>query len=639
MQRRLEAEEWAAYARQLDAAGHAAWCELAGRYLAWATPPRIAATGDFAAGAVRWFADGMLDPTVSCLDRHLAGRAGDTALIAVGDDPDGIERWTFAQLHAAVCRAANTLAALGVRPGDAVGICLPTIPAAAVAMLACARLGAPHGVVFAGFGVDALAERWNDLGCRVVVTTDVVHRGGRTLPLKATVDAALARCPAVHAVLVVRREPGTSLVAGRDHDWDAALAAAAPTRPPAPGRGDRDLFVLHTSGSSGRPKGLVHGTAGFLLHAALTHQATTGYADGDRYACLADIGWITGHAYALYGPLANGAPVVLDEGTPLFPDARRYWRLVERLGLSVLFTVPTALRLIVAAGADTTGMDVSSLRLIACAGEILDPATVAWIATHLPGVRLVNIYGQTEGSGHLLAAQTGLVDSASPAVTPCLGIAAALVDTVGRDLVGAGSGRLVLRRPWPGLAHTMLGDHDRFVRTYLSAVPGAYLTGDLATRDDAGFYTLVGRDDEVVNVAGHRLAPAELEAVATDVPGVIDAIATGVPDAVRGHALVLFVIAADGAASGLCRRVHEQVRCRLGAFAAPKAVVLTSLLPRTRSGKPLRRLLRALVVGDDPGDCSTLADPAALDALRAAWSASAADRGQAASTTINPAAD
>lgn len=619
MQRRLTATEWAGYAERLEQDGDTTWLDLATRYLAWEAPPRSALTGSFSDGQVRWFADGLLDPTVSCLDRHLHARGDDTALIAVGDDPEAEVRWTFRELHAQVCRAANALAALGVGAGDAVGICLPTIPEAAVAMLACARLGAIHGVVFAGFGSEALGERWRDLECRVVITADVIRRGGRSIALKATVDAALAQCPAVHAALVVCRGDDVPWMTGRDHRWDVALANAAPQRPPHPRAGDTPLFVLHTSGSTGRPKGLVHGTAGFLLHAALTHQATTGYDDADRYACFADLGWITGHSYVLYGPLVNGAPVVLDEGTPLFPGPDRYARLIERLRLTILFTVPTALRLI--AGADARalqGIDVSTLRTITCAGEILEPAIHTWITRHLPHVRLVNIYGQTEGAGHLLAGTTGMTITQGVSVRPCLGISAALIDEQGQ-ISADNRGRLVLTRPWPGLALTVLGDHARFMQSYFTAIPGAYVTGDLATRDETGAYIVIGRDDDVVNVAGHRLAPAELETIARSVPGVVDAIAAGVPDELRGQALVVFVVAIPGSAEAIVEAVRGKIRQDLGPFATPRAIMPVRLVPRTRSGKPLRRLLTAVVTGSDPGDLSTLADAMALDVLREAW--------------------
>ena len=619
MQRRLAATEWVGYAERLEQDGAATWLDLATRYLTWETTPRTAMSGSFVDGQVRWFTDGMLDPTVSCLDRHLGARGDDTALIAVGDDPEAVVRWSFRDLHAQVCRAANALAALGVGADDAVGICLPTIPEAAVAMLACARLGAVHGVVFAGFGSEALGERWRDLGCRVVITADVIRRGGRCLALKATVDAALAQCPAVRTVLVVCRGDDVPWMAERDHRWDIALANASPERPPHPRAGDTPLFVLHTSGSTGRPKGLVHGTAGFLLHAALTHQATTSYEDSDRYACFADLGWITGHSYVLYGPLVNGAPVVLDEGTPLHPGPERYGSLVERLRLTVLFTVPTALRLIAAADARALqGTDLSTLRTITCAGEILDPAIHTWITRHLPHVRLVNIYGQTEGAGHLLAGNTGIATTPGVALRPCLGISAALIDEQG--LISTGSrGRLVLTRPWPGLALTVFGDHARFVQSYFAAVPGTYVTGDRATRDDTGAYTVVGRDDDVVNVAGHRLAPAELETIARSVPGVVDAIAAGVPDELRGQALVVFVVAILRSDAAIIEAVRAKIRQNLGPFATPRAIVPVRVLPRTRSGKPLRRLLTAVVTGSDPGDLSTLADPKALDALREAW--------------------
>lgn len=619
-QRRLSPEEFTTCATRLAQDPGTTWLELAARYLTWDVPPTRAWSGSFADGSARWFADGRLDPTVSCLDRHLETRGDAPALIAVGDDPEVEVRWNFRELHAQVCRAANALAALGVGAGDTVGLCLPTIPEAAVAMLACARLGALHGMVFAGFGVQALAQRWNDLGCRVIVTADAIRRGGRCIPLKTTVDAALNHCPHVESALIVGRGENVPWTTGRDHHWTEALDAASPVCPPTFRPGDAPLFVLHTSGTTGRPKGMLHSSAGFLLHVALTHHATTGYQDGDRYACLADLGWITGHSYVLYGPLVNGAPVVLDQGTPLYPGPERYWRLVEQLRLNVLFTVPTALRLIIAQGAQTLlGLDLSSLRVLACAGEILDHATCAWIATHLPRVRVVNIYGQTEGAGHLLASNTGVAQTDGLGLQPCLGVSAALVDEQGTELKGSATGRLVIVQPWPGLAQTIHGDHDRFVRSYLTAVPGCYTTGDVALRDAHGIYTVIGRADDVMNLAGHRLAPAELESLVRAIPGVVDVLAVGVPDHLRGQMLVLFVVREGSAEWPLTEVVRSRVREQLGAFATPRAVVSVAMLPRTRSGKPLRRLLSAVVADTDPGDLSTLADAAAVEIARTAW--------------------
>ena len=621
MQARLQPHEFATYAERLQR-DPSTWIDLAQRYLHWERVPTQSQSGTFTTGDLQWFSDGQLDPTVSCLDRHLSARSDDTALIAIGDEDDKMTRWSFRELYVQVCKAANVLAEIGVKPGDAVGICLPNIPEAAVAMLACARLGAIHGVVFAGFGAEALAQRWQDLGCRVVITADVIKRGGRTIPLKATVDEALKQCLLVTVSLVVCRCDSVPWQATRDRRWDSVLETALPDRAPFPRPGHAPLFVLHTSGSTGRPKGLVQSTAGFLLHAAMTMQATTGYQDGDRYACLADLGWITGHAYVLYGPLINGAPVFLDEGTPLFPGPQRYWRIVERFDLHLLFTVPTALRLIAAQDPlSMHGIHLCSLRSITCAGEVLDEATCRWIGQQLPEVSLVNIYGQTEASGHLLA---GRIDGGNaaincPGLRPVLGINPALMDDHGAMIHGPGKGHLVINDPWPGLAITIHGDHERFQQSYLLSPDGVYATKDMAERDHHGVYTIIGRSDEVVSIAGHRLAPAEVESIARSILGVSDAIAAAVPDPIRGSVLVLFIVSDRLAPTHIIQDVRQTIREQLGAFACPRAVVVVPGLPRTRSGKPMRRLLMACVLGKDMGDTSTLADATVIDGLRTAW--------------------
>lgn len=573
------------------------WLALARRELAWRREPATARAGSFDGHGVRWFADGLLNVADSCLDRHAARDPHGTALIAVDDDL-GEVRWSWSRLQAEVDRAAGALHALGVGPGERVGLCLPTIPEAAVAMLACARLGAVHGLVFAGFGADALTSRWNDLGCRVVVVADGTRRGGRAIPLKSTIDAALDRCPLVRQVLVVRRgiDPAWR---SRDVDWQAALAAAAPRREAAAMPGDAPLYVLHTSGSTGKPKPLVHSAVGSLLHAVATLRATIGWRAGERYACHADLGWITGHSYVLYGPLALGAPAFLDEGTPLHPGPDRLWKLVDRHRLTALFTVPTALRLLAAAGdGHLADSDRSSLRVIACAGEVLDPATWAWARNRVgrERLRVVNIYGQTEAAGHLLAALPEQAE-ADVGLRPCPGIATELLDAAGTTITGSGEGRLAISQPWPGMATNLRPD-------------GRYITGDRATRDADGIYRIIGRDDDVLSLAGHRLAPAEVESAARSADGCADACAAGIPDAVRGAALAVFVVpATDADPSAVTEAVRTAIRARVGALATPRWVVPVEAVPRTRSGKPVRRLLTALLTDGDPGDLSTLADP------------------------------
>ncbi len=622
MQSRLQTDEFADYDDKLQVNLSSTWVDLAKRYLAWERPPQHGFGGTFTNGDIQWFADGLLDPTVSCLERHLSIHGEDTALIAIGDDPDEIIRWSFRELFTQVCKAANVLSTLGVKPGDTVGICLPNIPEAAVAMLACARLGAIHGVVFAGFGASALAQRWQDLGCHVVITADIIKRGGRTIALKETVDCALQKCPLVTTALVVCRSEVTSVCTPRERCWDTELASALPTCAPYFRPANAPLFVLHTSGSTGQPKGLVQSTAGFLLHAAMTMQATSGYQDGDNYACLADLGWITGHAYVLYGPLINGAPIFLDEGTPLFPDPHRYWRIVEHFSLNILFTVPTALRMI----AEKTpqlkpDFTISSLRTIMCAGEILDKATCDWLADQLPHVQIINIYGQTEASGHLLAGRTngGQSNLSCPALRPCLGIRVAIIDEKGVEINGHGKGHLVIKEPWPGLALTILGDDQRFKRSYFQSQTGRYFTGDIAERDDHNEMTIIGRSDEVVNIAGHRLAPAEVEAITRTIPGIHDAIAAAIPDSVRGHVFILFIVCEPFNLPEILKAIRQKMREQLGAFASPRAIVPVPRVPRTRSGKPLRRLLTACVQGLEIGDISTLADDTIIPELQQAW--------------------
>ena len=603
------------------------WCAVAASALLWEQPPTVAYTGDFAAGSSRWFGDGRLNITESCLDRHVAARPSAVALIAVADD-ESEQRLTWSELLEQVRRAANVLRSAGVGLGDTVGICLPNIPEAAIAMLACARIGAVHGVVFAGFGAVALASRWRDLACRVVITGHMIQRGGKITPLLPLVAEALEHCPAVQQVFVVGNATPPQVVPRQGHDryeqqdWQAALAAASPVCAPHVQSGDARLFVLHTSGSTGVPKGLVHGAAGFVLHALLTVRQTMRLQPEDQYACLADLGWITGHAYVLYGPLAAGLPIILDGGSPSFPDTGRYARMIDRLQLSAVFTVPTALRLLAARSAETVrGTSRSTLRVVACAGEILDSSTQQWTQTVFGNgtITVVNIYGQTEASGHLLAG-LGDLPASGPGVVPCVGIQASLIDAEGSVIAGPGVGRLVISAPWPGLAQTVLHDHQRFVSGSFAQVPGLYFTGDVAARSASGTYTLLGRCDDELSLSGHRLAPAELESMIVGCRGCSDVCVVGVPDPVRGSAAIVFVVVAPEH-SDPTALIRARLRQQMGAFAAPRSIILVPEIPRTRSGKPLRRLLVALMTQTDPGDLSTLADATLPERLRQAIAA------------------
>ena len=602
------------------------WLAEARSRLAWRRAPTEGLRGafhDISDGPIRWFADGRLNLTESCLDRHLGPRGDKTAILWEGDEPGDVRRLSYRELHALVERAAGALAALGVQKGDRVLIYMGMVPEAAAAMLACARLGAVHSVVFGGFSAESLRDRLRDSGAAVVVTQDEGLRGGRTVPLKRTCDEALEGEHGVRHVLVYRRtHADVPWTPGRDVDWAEALAAAAPHGAVEVDAED-PLFILYTSGSTGRPKGLLHTTAGYLLWAAWTHETVFDLREDDVYACVADVGWVTGHSYIVYGPLCNGATTLMFESTPLYPDAGRYWDMVERHRITIFYTAPTAIRAIAAHGsAPVQRHDRSSLRVLGSVGEPISPEAWRWFFDVVGEGRcaVVDTFWQTETGGICISPLAALTPMRPGSATlPLPGLHPALMDERGRPLHGPGAGRLVFTRPWPGMARTIYGDHDRFVSTYFSMYPGCYFTGDGATRDAAGYYTITGRVDDVINVSGHRIGTAELEAALVTEPGVAEAACVGFPHALKGQGVYAYVVLREGAAAdaGLTDRLNAALRREIGAHARVDALQVAPGLPKTRSGKVMRRILRKIAEGETEGfgDVSTLAEPGVVGVL------------------------
>ena len=610
------------YARSLaDPDGF--WREQVAR-LDWIETPTVMGNWCWDPVDIRWFEDGVLNASVNCLDRHL-GDPDRVAIVWEPDDPaQPVRRLTYGELHAETCRMANALAAVGVGRGDRVTIYLPMIPEAAVAMLACARLGAVHSVVFGGFSATAIADRIDDAASRFVITADEGRRGGKAFALKATVDAALERCPAVRGVLVVRHT-GTPVPmhAGRDHWWHDVRATAAATHEPAPMNAEDPLFLLYTSGSTGKPKGVLHTTGGYLLWANLTFATVFDYRPGEIFWCTADVGWVTGHSYGVYGPLSAGATVLMFEGIPTWPASDRFWATIARHRVNVFYTAPTALRALMRDGdAPVEAHDLSSLRLLGSVGEPINPEAWRWYHRVIgKGVLpIVDTWWQTETGGVLISP----LPHATPvkpgaAGTPFYGIVPALIDGEGAFIEGAASGNLVLTRSWPGQARTIYGDHERFAQTYFSTYKGLYFTGDGARRDDDGYWWITGRVDDVINVSGHRLGTAEVESALVAHKHVAEAAVVGFPHDIKGQGIYAFVTLNVGVESdaALLGELRASVRSLIGAIATPDHLHLTAALPKTRSGKIMRRILRKIAENDfaSLGDTTTLADPSVVDAL------------------------
>ncbi|HEV7313936.1 acetate--CoA ligase [Sphingopyxis sp.] len=602
------------------------WLEQALR-LDWMTAPVTAGDWSFDEGDFRieWFADGTLNVAANCIDRHLADRADDVAIIWEPDEPaEEPRRISFRELHREVCRFANVLKGQGVGKGDRVTIYMPMIPEAAFAILACARIGAIHSVVFGGFSPEALAGRITDCDSRVVVTADEGRRGGKRIALKANVDEAAKRAPALEKVIVVRATGGpVAMTAGRDIWYHDAATGVAADCPPAEMNAEDPLFILYTSGSTGKPKGVLHSSGGYLLWASLTHELCFDYQPGDVWWCAADIGWVTGHSYILYGPLANGATTLMYEGLPNWPDASRIWQVVDRHNVHTLFTAPTALRALMKDGDDfVAATSRKSLKLLGTVGEPINPEAWRWYH-HVVGegrCPIVDTWWQTETGGAMIAPLPGATAlKPGSATRPLPGVAPQLVDGEGAVLDGAAEGNLVIARSWPGQMRSVWGDHARFFQTYFTTYPGKYFTGDGCRRDEDGYYWITGRVDDVINVSGHRMGTAEVESALVLHPKVAEAAVVGMPHEVKGQGIYAYVTLNAGCAAddALRGELVKWVRSEIGPIATPDAVQFAPGLPKTRSGKIMRRILRKIAEGDisSLGDTSTLADPAVVDDL------------------------
>ena len=600
------------------------WSQQAEKYLTYSKKWDRVMDYDYVNGAIAWFSGAKLNATVNCIDRHLETRGDQTAIIWEGDDPSEQQHISYKELHENVCRFANLLKSRGVGKGDRVSIYMPMIPEAAVAMLGCARIGAVHSVVFGGFSPDSLRDRILDSDCRVVVTADEGPRGGRPVPLKANVEAALAECPDVHTTIIVRRTgaevPGD---AKRDIWYHEGMASVSPDCEPEEMDAEDPLFILYTSGSTGKPKGVLHTTAGYQLYAAMTHQLVFDYKDGEIYWCTADVGWITGHSYIVYGPLANGATTLMFEGVPTYPDGSRFWNIVDKHCVNIFYTAPTAIRALMSLGdGPVLSSDRTSLRILGTVGEPINPEAWEWYYRVVGDQQcpIVDTWWQTETGGILITPLVGATPlKPGSATRPFFGIQPALLDDEGNEVDGAGVGNLVIKRSWPGQMRTVYGDHDRFVSTYFATYPGYYMTGDGARRDEDGYYWITGRVDDVINVSGHRMGTAEIESALVLHDLVAEAAVVGYPHEIKGQGIYSYVTLMVGSdpSDELKRDLVNLVRKEIGPFATPDIIQWAPGLPKTRSGKIMRRILRKIAASeiDNLGDTSTLADPSVVDDL------------------------
>jgi acetyl-CoA synthetase len=638
-------EAWAARAH-MDAAGYDAalarveadpddfWRGIAAR-LDWIKPFTVVKDVSYAKDdfRIRWFADGVLNVSANCLDRHLPHRAGDIAFIWEGDDPKDSRAITYAEAHAETCRMANVLKARGVKKGDRVTIYLPMIPEAAYAMLACARLGAIHSVIFGGFSPESIAGRILDCDSRLVITADEGLRGGKIVPLKQNVDVALAQCPDVETVIVVRRTGAMVFMKPqRDVDYDEARAQVSADCPPEPMGAEDPLFILYTSGSTGKPKGVLHTTGGYLTWASWTHELVFDYRPGEVFWCTADVGWVTGHSYIVYGPLANGATSLIFEGVPNYPSVSRFWEVIDKHKVEIFYTAPTALRALMREGdAPVRRTSRASLRLLGTVGEPINPEAWLWYHRVVGEGRcpIVDTWWQTETGATLIAPLPGATAlKPGSATKPLPGVKLEIVDADGRTLEGATQGNLCLTDSWPGQMRTVYGDHERFIATYFTTYPGKYFTGDGCRRDADGYYWITGRVDDVINVSGHRLGTAEIESALVAHHAVAEAAVVGYPHEIKGQGVYAYVtLKADQAPSEALRgELVKWVRREIGPFAAPDVIQWAPGLPKTRSGKIMRRILRKVAEGDvgNLGDVTTLADPSVVADLVENRAASAA---------------
>jgi acetyl-CoA synthetase len=600
------------------------WAEQS-RRIAWMKPPTRIKNTSFAGNvSIKWFEDGTLNASASCLDRHLATRGDQTAIIWESDDPAVSRHVTYRELHEQVCRLANAMKGLGVRQGDRVTIYMPMVPEAAVAMLACARIGAIHSVVFGGFSPDSLANRIQDCSSEILITADEGRRGGRRVPLKANADEALRSCPGVKSVIVVKVTGGdVAMQEGRDHDYATLCAQASPDCPPAAMNAEDPLFILYTSGSTGKPKGVLHTTGGYMVWASFTHEIVFDYHQGDIFWCTADVGWVTGHTYIVYGPLANGATTLMFEGIPNYPDSSRFWQVVDKHKVNIFYTAPTAIRALMRDGeGPVKKTSRASLRLLGSVGEPINPEAWLWY-DRVVGERrcpIVDTWWQTETGGILISPLPGATPTKPGSATrPLPGVKPVIVDGDGHELHGACEGNLCLADSWPGMMRTVFGDHERFVQTYFSTFKGLYFTGDGARRDADGYYWITGRVDDVINVSGHRMGTAEVESALVAHPKVAEAAVVGFPHELKGQGIYAYVTLKLGEepTDALRKELIAWVRKEIGPIASPDAIQWAPALPKTRSGKIMRRILRKIAANetDSLGDTSTLADPAVVTEL------------------------
>ena len=573
---------------------------------------------------INWFADGSLNAAANCLDRHLAERGDQTAIIWEGDEPDQQRHISYKELHEDVCKFANVLKANGAKKGDRITLYMPMIPEAAVAMLACVRIGAVHSVVFGGFSPEALAGRIQDCESNMLITADEGVRGGRPIPLKSNTDAALKSCPNCTTVIVVKRTGGAiDWVEARDVCYEEAMRTASADCPAEEMDAEDPMFILYTSGSTGKPKGVLHTTGGYMVYASMTHQYVFDYHDGDVYWCTADVGWITGHSYIIYGPLANGAITLMFEGVPTYPDSSRFWRIVEKHRVNMFYTAPTAIRALMREGeAPVTCCDKSSLRLLGSVGEPINPEAWMWYHKIVGEERctIVDTWFQTETGGILITPLPGATATKPGSATkPFFGIKPVLVDGDNNLLDGAADGNLCIDHSWPGQMRTVYGDHQRFIETYFTTFQGRYFTGDGARRDADGYYWITGRVDDVLNVSGHRMGTAEVESALVAHPKVAEAAVVGYPHDIKGQGIYAYVTLIAGATpdTTLASELRQWTRTQIGPIATPDLLQWAPQLPKTRSGKIMRRILRKIAANeyDQLGDTSTLTDPAVVDDL------------------------
>ncbi len=600
------------------------WAKQAKQFITWFKPWTQVVEGDFTTLDIKWFNHGKLNACYNCVDRHLETRGNQIAIIWEGNSPHETQSITYTQLHEKICRFANVLKTQGVKKGDRVCIYLPMIPEAAIAMLACARIGAIHSVVFGGFSADALKTRLLDADCRLLITADEGLRGDKTIPFKDNCDKALADCPDVRAMIVIKHTGNpVNWHQTRDIWYHEAMESANKDCPVEHMDSNDPLFILYTSGSTGKPKGVMHATGGYLVYAAMTHYYVFDYHDGDIYWCTADVGWITGHSYLVYGPLANGATTLIFEGIPNYPDYSRYWSIIDKHQVNIFYTSPTAIRALRQQGNNwITQTSRKSLRLLGTVGEPINPDVWEWYY-HVIGedrCPIVNTWWQTETGGIMITPLPGATPlAAGSAGVPFFGVVLDIVDDQGNSVPNDQHGQLIIKQPWPGLMQTIYGDRPRFIQTYFKSIPGNYLTGDGAYRDQNGNYWITGRDDDIIKVSGHRIGTEELESALISHPAVAEAAVVGIPHDIKGEAIFAFVTVKTSVkpTDALKKELIQHVRDKIGSLATPEGIQWTTSLPKTRSGKIMRRILRKIASKDvdNLGDISTMDDADVIEKI------------------------